>query len=333
MEHAVELLAPDLALWRCACGIEFEKSIEEVSEVGPKCRYCLSYGQSRFEHEVLYCLQLMLPRIEIKPNFTKPGYKKYVDLYFPQFDLAIELDPYITHRHVPERDFRVLERLKPYYRHIVRVRDIRLPYMAGSIIVPEMEGNAAKEWAQLVVTVPQLRNYVVQVPEAHLNHALERAVEDWRGQVTRPERPLSLELHAEEAFVQNLTRTGRRPAFIQRASSDSCVWRCLHEDCGQEYQQRAFRWVQGIRCPQHRGERIRISPHKRWKHEHLTKIAPDLFAELQGIVGQPYTQLEEVTFASRVTCVWRCPECATTYEMSPNSRRKGTGCPNCSPVS
>ena len=94
--------------------------------------------------------------------------------------------------------------------------------MPGSIVVPEMDGNAAKMWAHLVTTIPQLRRYAQPVADVFLDHAMERAVEDWRGKVTRPERPLSLVDEAEDAFCQNLTRPGRQPSFTGAATTAAC---------------------------------------------------------------------------------------------------------------
>lgn len=221
------------ARWRCICGTIFVRVVHKVvMRKSILCQACTRSGKSLFEFEVAELLAKMtgVPII----THHKEGKLSEVDLYVPYLDLAIQLDPYWSHYSRFENDVRILEELKASYAQVVRVRQAKLPKIAGS---PSPASKSPTDWAKAAASI--FMKNVPELTQEETDEALREANKKWVVIVSKTtiKNNCADEWWAEE-FVENLTHPGKKIEFTTKGSEDLCLWRC--KDCGVEWESKIF---------------------------------------------------------------------------------------------
>lgn len=212
--------ASQVIQWECKCGKFFNatpKACVKAKQV--LCRSCRQTGQSLFEFEVKELL-LATWNLEIKTHYS-PDSSPKVDLYVPKLDLAIQLDPYWSHKNRTGRDIDIFEKHKKIYSKIIRYREEPLKDIDGCFRVKS--GSKAKEWYHTIVKS-------LDIPSSPLNEgqwmkAIEKANLAWSESFRVKDGNITT-LPFFEEFVKNIDRPGRKPESMGGQSSDKCLWRC-----------------------------------------------------------------------------------------------------------
>ena len=129
------------------------------------------------------------------------------------------------------------------------------------------------------------------------------------------------ELAAQWHHERNLDTT---PRDVAPGSRKKVWWRCLEPGCGHSWaaslKNRAYN---NSGCPACAGQTVTAT-------NSLAARRPDLAAQWDGEANGELKP-DDVTTGSAKRAWWRCPvdDCGHRWQAVVNSRKRGTGCPNC----
>ncbi len=174
-------LAPNSNLkveWKCKCGQNFIRPLHHAAKYGVRCRTCSNISSSRLEYEIAALLKAYLLNLSVEQYYNHKDYNKIVDLYIKELDCAIEIDPYHSHYKKNEVDLYITKKLKENYSKVLRIRDPKLPYIAGSIT---LVGNPreAKNWVATILKTSLLEPFVKTISEKEIYEALAQGNSLW----------------------------------------------------------------------------------------------------------------------------------------------------------
>ncbi|MGD8202421.1 Helicase associated domain protein [Ornithinimicrobium sp. W1679] len=252
-----------------------------------------------------------------------------VDLYLPDLELAIELDPFISHKGKTEKDRTRLAYHKGRLSQVVRFRDARLDSIPEC---PEVPDNAnSLNWAKAIAAYILPDGYVTP-SEDETTRALQTAADKFlRLLGTPPHHNLTEAPHLLEEFVANLDLPGQAPEWISLGSGALCLWRCpkgLHDDYTQYVYHRTGK--QRVGCPP--CGRARIAAARRAPVPGCTAadVAPEAEEYFVRNDTAPGASLMELRPGSRDMCLWRCGICSSEFLRQLKDYIDGAGaCPDC----
>jgi hypothetical protein len=317
--------------WRCQCGATFVRTVSNASRYSYNvCRICSNRGKSRMEYEVAEVLQAYLGAgIQVRLHYACEG--GVVDMFLPEINVAIDLDPFSTHRGCGRRDQEKSDRIISLGMRFIRVREGLLPRIQGceNIMVPE--GRKATQWANEIASYLKGAK-AASLSSAQEQQALEKANHAWASLLqSPPENPLSGVPALAKEFVANLSHPGRNARWIPLGCGDTCVWKC--QRCGTTWEasvcHRSHPKVP-TGCPDcslaSRVKKARTPP----RGASLLDLFPTQASEFVSNLCDSTVGPQQVFPNSGDICLWRCSTCAHRWKASPNNRcSKGSGCPKC----
>lgn len=214
-----------MAEWRCNCGATFERKVYRVvSRNSIFCKDCSHTGKSLFEFEVAELLRASTG-VQVETHHQRLS-NTDVDLYFPDTDSAVQLDPYWSHYRRYTQDISILAKLQQAYAKVYRIRQNTLLPIPGHVAVT-VHSKDREEWVAAVATTMGLPMQTLTV--ASKRAALEAASALWM----RSAKNAKLDGTAADSvwameFVSNLTHPGKHLNFCARKSEDECKWACTY---------------------------------------------------------------------------------------------------------
>lgn len=260
--NAFTVYCKDFVRWRCAiCEFEYEQRVAaRVSRVNPRCSNCNTGGQRLLEVQCAALVSARFGGIAVlvgqRINNLRP------DLWLPEHQVGIDLDPEWSHRDKLERDVRKAIRCLDNMAGFARIREAGLP-SSGTWDYWVTKGADIDEWAH--TTVAALEPLIGPpsaslTPEQRLN-VLHVASQRWSDEQSDPFARSFAGRYPDLAarFVSNLTRPGIGPSIFAPNSNYECMWTCVH---GFEYKTRPLTVARGggaRDCPECAGIRNRGS--------------------------------------------------------------------------
>lgn len=317
--------------WLCQCGLTFVLPVWAAVKAGrPICRVCRRNGKSRAEYETAEVLRV-LTGFEVQTHHSF-GPRLEVDLFLPQFQAAIDLDPYSTHRSRCAVDLEKVTRIRERVPLATRIRDARLPSLEGCIslsgpVEPRVAASVIAQWLGVEVRA---------VDEDQVRGALQRANRSWdRVLHTPPQRNLTTRVDLLAEFESNLTHPGRDPRFTPLACGDRIAWRCstCNHSWSTDLAHRTGPAPTG--CPRCATSRRAESKSQPAPGESLADLAPWLAAEFLRNVSNPNRLPSSLKPMSQDRVLWSCSRCGGEWESSVQNRyRVGRqGCRRCNTLS
>lgn len=210
--------------WSCMCGATMARRVNNVTNRGILvCDAHRAAGKSRFEFEVAALLEVGLDT-QVHTHHGAPR-RDQVDLYLPDYDTAVEIDPYSTHRDRADRDRRRLEHHARRYGLVFRVRDERLPSIDGCPTVPRNSESVV--WGRAIGCRISPGTWS-EPTRGEVRIATELAAARYAELLHRPPSP-SLADRPEIAaeFLENLdVHFQQTPEWISVGSGCLCLWSC-----------------------------------------------------------------------------------------------------------
>lgn len=303
-----------VVLWECHCGIHFKKAVSQaVQRDILSCSSCTRQGKSRLEFEVASLLEVALNTSVIKHHQYK-GFSE-VDMFLPEYDAAIQIDPYWSHKNRNESDKNITLKLLDRYSRVIRIREEGLrmfttdcyyvsPNPTAASYAKRVFDAFAKKWALDNNTVEQ---------------ALFSGNTEWESSLkSGPSNAVASTKYAPE-FVKNISRPGRTAAFIPVGSEDICLWQC--QVCYTQWSQQAIHRNAGAGCPKCRKigfleDRNTPSPEKS-----LVGVYPSLAAEFVKNMTDPLMTSERIfSTNSKYIILWECNQCSHRWESTLKNR-------------
>jgi hypothetical protein len=287
--------------WQCRCGSRPRRKVTDVVKIGDVvCDGCRPAGKSRLEFEVAELLRQM-QTTDVLTHYGATR-KDEVDLYFPAFSLAVELDPELSHARRSESDRERLLTHRKTYERVVRIREEGIPEIDGCPVVPAH--SDAYGWAQAVVEFIAREVRPAEawraLTEVEQLAAMRRGGQEWLALLRTPPTPSLAdrpELVAE--FLQDLKIPGRAPRWISLGAGAPCLWRC--GVCEHEYKQRVDHRTGPARvgCPQCSRARGAAATRKPAKGQSAAERAPGLVEEFVLNKTNPASDLSMMRPRSR----------------------------------
>lgn len=289
--------------WQCNCGKEFISDVKSrVKAKHAVCPSCRRTGQSLFEFEIKYLLEASLS-LEIKQQHKKQGTPK-IDLYVPKYDIAIQLDPYWSHKDNFERDVRINKSHERIYAKVLRFRQKPLDTVGNTTFISSKNTATLDEWVDKILMTLNLPKLVLN--EAQREQALKEANDAWNLAFTIKDKNIT-QLSFYNEYVKNLDHPGRSPLSMSLKSGDICLWRC------------------------EKGHEWEASPHRRQQYENtlcpdcntykksIGFKAPSLAAEFIKCLTNEEKSIDNLGTGSLDLCIWKCI-CGHPVKSTPNGR-------------
>ncbi|WP_442972583.1 zinc-ribbon domain-containing protein [Rhodococcus sp. JS3073] len=310
--------------WQCEFGHRtWETVVDQRSTQNTGCPECSQrQRRSRFELEVGHLISAatglqVLYDHPLRHTHRGRRYTERIDLYLPELDLMIDLDPEYWHSRTRslKSDRAKTARMGDY--HYVRVRPTSLPDAGGACVPVTHATEDPESWwialssqlRSLGVTPKALDSQAVRQARAAAGHA-------WIAVMGAPPSPSlaskSPTLSAE--FVANLDRPTIGPELLAPTSTDYCLWRCRW--CGTDKWRATVASRSGGSevCPlcssQARG-RKRARPPEGCS---LADTYPDVARRFVKNLSNPGVGPTEFFPRSGDRCVWSCATCEGLVE-------------------
>jgi hypothetical protein len=221
---ALEKIGPKsrkIAIWECDCGLKFSRQISTVYNRGQAvCNVCSRRGESLFELEMKELLETSLGlKVDLQHSRNK---LPKVDLYIPEKDIAIQLDPYFFHKGREERDQLINEKHLTVYKTVVRMREKGLKQFNNSVSV-DVDVKYLDVW--FTKTVSSLNLPYKKLTEEEFSNALGKANLLWNKSRTALEENFTQSKYFIY-YVKNLTHPERNPEFLPLYSGDRLLLIC-----------------------------------------------------------------------------------------------------------
>ena len=340
-ERTLSSGSKEMATWQCQyCREHFTRVVRNTTKYTVvACSTCLNNGTSRLEFQIASLINLytgMAPTLQHVVGKNPP-----VDLYLEDLDTAVQIDPHYFHREPSrfESDERVTGRLHSAYTQVLRLRDVRLPEIGGTIPAPA--NFDAFTGARLIAlalgfTTPKGAPTEIERDAKRLGDIAYDA-----RQASPPSNPLS-EHPAIRVYVRNLSRPGRSPSMVAVTESDDCEWRCANANLGHQNYRATVRNRAGAErvvpsCPICAAENRRLLRRTPEPGRSLADVRPEVAAEFVRNLTEPTHDPTMMNPGTEDRCIWRCsiPGCRRgpggtpkVWEASTDSRRT-PGCSHC----
>lgn len=301
--------AHSIGAWECqACQKDFTSIVRERVKAGHVyCSSCSKTGQSLFEYEIASLLETSLETKIITHHSKLKGVSK-VDIYIPKIDMAIQLDPYWSHRNRIEQDKRNHVKHKAQYKKVIRFREQPLQQFDNSISLESK--TTTKELFYIILNSIKMVHKNL-TPEEY-EEALRKANTKWDKSFIEKENNLSTQPFFKE-FIKNLDHPGRDPKSTGGGSADRCLWQC---DKGHEWETTiSTRSSKGRNCPECFNIRRKIARPR----ESIAELFPESINEFIENLSSDRTPTELRATAADV-CIWKCHICGTLIKLSVESR-------------
>jgi hypothetical protein len=319
--------------WSCVCGSPTLRQVNNVTNRGLiVCDRCQAAGKSRLEFEVAELLRLGLG-VDVLTHYG-PRRDGQVDLYFPEYDTAVELDPFTTHRDRHEQDERRLHHHAARYRVVFRVRQDPLPAIAGCLTVPMRAEPLV--WARVAAEHVAPQRWI-EPSSDEARKARERGAARYWALVQKPPSP-SLADRPDVAcsFLEDLDVPNRTPEWISVGAGALCLWFCPngHPPYPAPVDRRTGPQATG--CPKCGRARTSAARRRPPPGGAAADVAAEMVGYFIGNLEHPGDELTELKPNAHDRCVWRCarPDCRGTLEETVKGRRARPGavCRDCRPA-
>lgn len=320
----------DRCLWTCSRRHVWDAVVSSRTQ-GSGCPKCKQHGVSRFESEVAALITATTGLcVKVDHRITIADKNERLDLYLPDLDLSIELDPLDTHKKRIDRDRRKSQLLIEAGVDFIRLRQQRLPPVPAAIVITT-RGTNPWDWVQ--VLAPELRRRgagwrtLSEKEVATIRGAAARA---WMEQCAAWPVPSAQDKapHLALEFVENETHAGVGPEWLQSGSGDMCRWRC--QECSHVWRAMVYVRAKGHGCAACHWKKISRTFGRPNPGESLLDLHPTVAAEFVMCIEAPDLAVGDLLPCSNKMCRWRCSTCGYEWSAAPNSRiGQGSGCMAC----
>ncbi len=325
----------DRCRWRCPNGHEWEARVLTRTN-GSECPRCSSAGRSRFELEVRFLLEAstgtdILCDFEIKELSGASGRSPRVDLFVPEIQLYIDLDP--LHTHKSERTIANDTRKSLLLRNLnyVRVRARGLPQIPGETLIVN---DATRDGIDPHIWTSTLRPLMTAhglpfnpLPTEGIKQALLKAAEAWaetKGKV-RYASAATKHPHLVAEFRRNLTNPLFDLSLRSPSSSDVAEWQC--HKCGRTWESTIRnRATKGSGC--HFCHRQGVSSNNKARSsappgQSLAELEPEIASRFIRCLKDPNRNPHNLRMQSNLECEWYCHTGRHTFTAAVFSVSRG----------
>lgn len=298
--------------WKCGNNHSWMTTIASRTD-GSNCPHCVLHGTSQIELRLFTELLPFFPDAKLKEKVE--GFE--VDIYLEEIGVGIEIDGYRWHEtdKNKSRDERKSAALSSKL-HLLRLRDDRLPPTDNNVV----QMNEKERYKPIVNRIllalepfaPQLASLFAAYRESVNFHNSS----EYLKLIQRLPKPLDGKAFAEQfpEFMDDWVpelNNGLSGYDFYSTTKDVFTWRC--SKCGATYEMAPLQKYQyGSRCPR---PQCYVPP----QGKALSDAHPALAVEWDNEMNSPMTAANVFT-KSKTKYWWKCRECGTSFQATPEKR-------------
>lgn len=317
--------------WVCPKGHEYQATLNHrTSGQGTNCPKCNSGRQTSFREQALYFyIKKMYPKAisRYKPeNFGNFE----LDIYIPDFNLAIEYDGVAWHKEKNfEREMRKYQLCKKLRIRLIRVKE-KMPgelnvQIADDIISSddfESEDGFTKVIHIVLSHISFDRFYWIKPMDVDLSRdrfEIMKYVSEVKHSFADKCPEIAKEWHpTKNEFL--------KPTMVKPRSIFKAWWIC--PECGFEYEQSLGHRFEGCGCPKCAKKRQGQTLKKNLLKKRGGISNPLLIREWDYEKNESLKP-EQFTNHSKTKVWWKCSKCGHSWKATITNRSIGRGCPKC----
>lgn len=300
---------------KCNCGVLFCSPVSDKTRYSKfNCPSCSKMGKSLFEYEIHSLLEESLG-LKIQKHFIKNNTPE-VDLYIPDIDFAIQLDPFWSHKDRIDRDILILAQHKKVYDRVLRIRQEPLPSIEDSIPVPNSCKTDSVKWYKEIITSLDINSK--SLTDKQIEECLRSANEAWNAKTASyPINSLSDQSYFKD-FVKNLSHPGKNPQSTSSGSNDLCLWTC---EASHSWNATVGDRTVGNGCLEcYRIKRSKIALNKNSLGKKHPEVAKNFIRSMERKTNDPF----DILSTSKEKCLWKCEICGLYVIVGVFSKVKNT---------
>ena len=318
--------------WKCPIGHEYQASIHDRGSGQTNCPICNSSRLTSFgEQSIYYYIKKIYPDTLNRYNELFSNSMEF-DVYIPSLKTAIEYDGGHWHQTEDEhkREIKKYNFCKENNIILIRVKEENQQNwndVADRIYyIPKTKRN---DFSKLEQAIYSIINDITKNTKIDIDISRDKL--EIQNYLYKIEHSLADE-RPDVARKWNYEKNGNlTPEMFSVGSHEIVWWKC--PDCGHEWQTNINHMTRKGRygCPLCsrflRGRKF--TKEMASKIGSLAKTMPELAKEWHPTKNGNLTP-NDITAGRFKPVWWLCPKCGHEWQSSPNSRKKGIGCPCCS---
>ena len=320
--------------WICPVGHEYQAVIRDRGVGQTNCPICNLRKSTSFpEQAILYYVKKLWPNSLNKYKDCFHNTMEF-DIYIPELKVAIEYDGAQWHKTEAEhkREIKKYEFCKNHEIYLIRVKEQTEQSWNDTAdkiyYVPKTNKRNFRELERVILLLlDSIRGF--RAPFWEIN--IENDKNEILNYLSKIDNSLT-DIRPDVAKKWNYEKNGNlTPNMFSVGSNEIVWWKC--PDCGHE-------WKSGISHMTRKGRYgcplcARALQGKTFTKEMANKIGslaktmPELAKEWHPTKNGDLTP-NDITAGRFKPVWWKCKKCGYEWQSSPNSRKKGVGCPCCS---
>lgn len=303
--------------WKCRiCGNVWKATVDSRNR-GNGCKKCFYEQQVSFQEKaVLYFVKNVFPSAveSYQPNWLAP---KELDIFIPEMNIGIEYDGAEWHTD-SLKDIRKDEICLAHGIDVIHLREPLCPkakFKTAIYLSSRSTASLEQGITELLILLQHRTNQFAPIPKIDV---LENTVSIlMMMQLNAKQKSLAVvypELAKEWDYQRNFPLI---PEQFSAVSGQSVYWKC---ELGHQWRARIANRKNGNGCPYCSGRTVLVG------FNDLASQNPKLASEWHPDLNK--CSPSDVIYHSNKKAYWQCDK-GHTWEASPNSRSKGTGCPYC----
>ena len=305
--------------WLCrTCGHEYYKSVESRTKYHQHCTKC-NTRTSIAETCICYYLSQVTEQYiqSFRPDWMN---RKEIDVFLPQYNLAIEYDGLLYHQNI-ERDISKSNIIKQNGITLLRIREQGCPELPTSdIVFVHHNPDEYSMLTQTLITVFTWLNQTYHISQPDIN--IERDMQKIMAMRAKQQKERSIatlrpDLLEEWDYERNIVS----PELVAVSSEVRIHWKC--RTCGHCWPAIAASRAKpnGSGCPVCAGRQVLPG------YNDLATLKPDIALEWHPTKNENLTH-NMVPCGSHKNIWWLC-KCGREWQAKVYTRGNTSGCPEC----
>ena len=285
--------------WKCQKGHEYELAVKRRTSRHQGCPRCYT-RKSVPELYVLHELEWIFR--EVISDFPVENY--HIDIFLPNYDLGIEYDGYIFHRHRVRQDSQKNKAVKKQQFELIRIRESGLaPLSKNDVVLDKSDSHQDAVHALLYRIMKILGSFKEKkLIQDYLIQGKQRNPSNFRRSIANRKIPSNRSLSAMNTdadaawdYKKNKPLT---PNNVNHGTHEYYYFKCLEDASHPSYKTQVKNFYNGTRCPICAGKRT-------LKKDSLLELRPDIASEWDYEWNGEKTP-ENYSVNSEILVSWKC---------------------------